>query len=99
MTQIPQDRLVVNDLMAFSAEELSEHASNLADEIRKGDYEDNGTLSLQFALTHLIDHVVDIWHLSKTNDAANERESQQGYEKRRLQIPRLQDDYEIVDID
>jgi hypothetical protein len=47
----------------------------------------------------LIDHVVDIWHLSKTNDAANERESQQGYEKRRLQIPRLQDDYEVVDID
>jgi hypothetical protein len=46
----------------------------------------------------MMDHVVDIWHLSKTNDAANEKESQQGYEKRCLQIPRLQDGYEIVDI-
>ena len=97
MPEIPRDRFVVNDLMAFSAEELADHCGKLAKEIRDGEYEDDGSYSLQVILGHLMDHVVDIWHLSKMNDAEYEAETQAEYQARCLIIPKLQDGYVLVD--
>ncbi len=97
--QIPKNRLVVNDLMASGAEELSDHALRLAHEIREGRYEKNGDLSLKVVLGHLMDHVVIIWHQSKTTDHQEEAESQNEYEEKCLKIPRLQDGYELIDAD
>ena len=97
MFPIPSDRIVVNDLMAVGADELAEHAAALAIEIREGRYENDGDLSLEVALGHLMDHLVDIWHVSKMDDGENERESHEDYCARCLEIPRLQDGYHFVD--
>ena len=79
--KIPKKRIVLNDLMAFGAEELSDHAKKIAKEIRHGRYEDTGDLSLTIALSHLMDHVVTIWHQSKMTDRENQRQSQEDYER------------------
>lgn len=96
---IPHERILVNDLMAFSAEELVEHAENLAKKIRSGDFEDRGDSSLAVDLHHLMDHLLTIWHLRKVSDSDYSIWGQDKYETNCRRIPRFDDDYELIDTD
>lgn len=96
---IPSDRHVLNALMTYGANDLSEAAAILAQNISAGRYEEDGDLSLQVDLAHLMDLLVLIWHRSKMMDREHEDQSQADYERSCLRIPRLQDGYELVDLE
>lgn len=52
----------------FELRELADHIKTVVEEIDAGRYDDDGYLSYQVALEHLMDHLARAWHYSQMDD-------------------------------
>lgn len=85
------------DRAIFHLHEIATDIPHFIAEIEQGRYDDEGDLSLEVALAHLMDHLSLAWHQSRMTDDEVDRLSQEQFEQLCTAIPRLQLDMRLVD--
>ena len=76
--------------------ELIDHAREEIKKIDDGRYDDNGDLSFQVGLEHLMDHLVWAWHFSRKTDVEVDGLIPQ-LGKIACAIPKFREEYRLVD--
>lgn len=69
----------------------------IIDEIEAGRYDDDGDLSYEVALSHLMDHLALAWHQARMSNDEVDSLSQEQFETLCTSIPRLHIDNRIVE--
>ena len=77
--------------------ELRDHIITLVEEIDAGHYDENGDLSYQVGLEHLMDHLVRAWHYAQMSDGEIDALTQEQFRKLTSAIPQLGPDQRLVD--
>lgn len=85
------------DRAIFHLHEIASVIPGLIAEIEQGRYDDDGDLSLEVALGHLMDHLSLAWHQSRMTDIEVDQLSQEQFEQLCVAIPRLQLDMRLVE--
>ncbi len=78
-------------------EELKEHIETVISEIENGSYDEDGELSYQVSMAHLMDHLVRAWHFSKLTDEQIADLDQKAFERITYSIPKLNADVRLVE--
>ena len=78
--------------------ELSSAIKNVIADIDAGHYDDDGDLSYEVALGHLMDHLSLAWHYSRMTDDEVERVSQEQFENLTTAIPKFQYNLRLVEL-
>jgi hypothetical protein len=81
----------------FHLHEIATDIPEVIADIEQGRYDDDGDLSLEVALGHLMDHLSLAWHQSRMTDAEVDNLSQEQYNQLCTAIPRLQIDNRLVE--
>ncbi|MBI1369798.1 MAG: hypothetical protein GC162_14225 [Planctomycetes bacterium] len=85
------------DRAIFHLHEIASDIPGLIAEIEQGRYDEDGDLSYEVALAHLLDHLSLAWHQSRMTDNEVAQLSQEQFEQLCTAIPRLQLDMRLVD--
>ncbi len=78
-------------------DELQDHIETLTADLAKGKYDDNGKLSFQLYLSHLMEHINKAWHFSKLSNEEIDNLDQDSFEKISNSIPRLNPNFKLVE--
>ncbi len=81
----------------FNLHEIAVDIPGIIDDIEAGRYDDDGDLSYEVALGHLMDHLALAWHEAHMSDDEVDALSQEQFETLCTSIPRLQLDNRIVE--
>lgn len=81
----------------FNLNEIAVDIPGIIDEIEAGRYDDDGDLSYEVALGHLMDHLALAWHEARMSDDEVDGLSQEQFETLCNAIPRLQVDNRMVE--
>ncbi|XAM00266.1 hypothetical protein OT109_02535 [Phycisphaeraceae bacterium D3-23] len=81
----------------FELGELSVHIEDVIAEIKAGRYDEDGDLSYEVAVAHLMDHLVRAWHYAHMTDEKIAGITEDDFDKITCAIPLLQFEYRLVD--
>lgn len=89
---------IMNRISAITElDELKEHIDTVISEIENGEYDQEGELSYQVSMAHLMDHLVRAWHFSKLTDEQIAVLNQEAFERITYSIPKLNADVRLVE--
>jgi hypothetical protein len=77
--------------------ELADHLKTVVDEIESGRYDENGDLSYQVGLEHLMDHLARAWHFAQMTDEQIDALTQEQFEEVTRAIPKLGIEQRLVE--
>jgi hypothetical protein len=88
----------MNSLATISElDELKNHIDTLTADLAKGKYDDNGKLSFQVYLSHLMEHINKAWHFSKLSNEEIDNLDHDTFEEVSNSIPRLNPNFKLVE--
>ena len=88
----------MNSLATISElDELKNHIDTLTADLAKGKYDDNGKLSFQVYLSHLMEHINKAWHFSKLSNEEIDNLDHDTFEEVSNSIPRLNQNFKLVE--
>lgn len=73
----------------FQLDELKGHIDDVISEINEGDYDEDGELSYEVAIGHLLDHLNLAWHYARMSEDQIESKSQEQFERLIKSVPNL----------
>ncbi|MEP0004858.1 MAG: hypothetical protein ABJ387_08720 [Balneola sp.] len=77
-------------------DELKDHIDTLIADLAEGKYDDNGKLSFQIYLSHLMEHINKTWHFSKLSNEEIFNLDQTTFEEITNSIPKLDPNFKLV---
>ncbi|MFN3165730.1 MAG: hypothetical protein ACE37H_01560 [Phycisphaeraceae bacterium] len=81
----------------FQLDELGVHVRELIDEIDQGRYDEDGDLSYEVAVAHLLDHLAMAWHYARLSNEQIDAITQADFERLTNAVPDLMPGRTIVD--
>jgi hypothetical protein len=80
----------------FQLDNLCVHVQDVIKQIEQGRYEEQGDLSFEVDIAHLLDHLAMAWHYARMSDQQIDSISQADFERLTRSVPDLMPGRKIV---
>ena len=88
-----------NDFIIQSLLELKEHIDSTIDEVKNGQYEEDGDLSFSVELEHFVEHIIMSWHCRNMTWNDINKMTYEEYENMSFSIPKFHSNYQLVELE